>query len=107
MINSIEATKLMAARDKAAHSIVLEALKQDGQIIIRITDDGVGMTAYEAEKCTTPFYTTKAAGTGIGLSLTKQYIEEAGGSMQIKSEKDKYTCVAISLPALIQRGRYE
>lgn len=107
MINSIEATKLMAARDKAAHSIVLEALKQDGQIIIRITDDGVGMTAYEAEKCTTPFYTTKAAGTGIGLSLTKQYIEEAGGSMQIKSEKDKYTRVEISLPALIQRGRYE
>lgn len=53
-----------------------------------------------------PFYTTKPAGTGIGLALIKQYIEEAEGTLSIDSVKRKYTCVEIQLPSIdIQGGK--
>lgn len=102
MINSIEATKHRMAEDKLSHNIKIEAFDGNGRIIIKISDDGVGMTPEELERCTMPFYTTKPAGTGIGLALTKQYIEEAGGKITIESVKRQFTCVEIHLPLLKQ-----
>lgn len=98
MINSIEATKNMAARDNKIHNITIDCYTENDNAVIRITDDGIGMTEQELERCTTPFWTTKKAGTGIGLALAKQYIEEAGGRMTIDSAKNQFTCVEIQLP---------
>ena len=98
MINSIEATKNMAARDNKIHNITIDCYTENDSAVIRITDDGIGMTEQELERCTTPFWTTKKAGTGIGLALAKQYIEEAGGRMKIDSAKNQFTCVEIQLP---------
>ncbi|MBQ6900202.1 MAG: transporter substrate-binding domain-containing protein [Firmicutes bacterium] len=98
MINSIEATKNMAARDNKIHNITIDCYTENDSAVIRITDDGIGMTEQELERCTTPFWTTKKAGTGIGLALAKQYIEEAGGRMTIDSAKNQFTCVEIQLP---------
>ena len=100
MINSIEATKNMAARDNKIHNITIDCYTENDSAVIRITDDGIGMTEQELERCTTPFWTTKKAGTGIGLALAKQYIEEAGGRMKIDSAKNQFTCVEIQLPVL-------
>lgn len=104
MINSVEATKNMAARDNAIHNIKIECFEENGNACIRIIDDGVGMTSQELERCTTPFWTTKKAGTGIGLALTKQYIEEAEGRMTIESVKNEFTTVEIQLPTLNREG---
>lgn len=98
MINSVEATKNMAAKDNETHNIKVECFAENEVAVIRITDDGVGMTAQELERCTMPFWTTKKAGTGIGLALTKQYIEEAGGQLSIDSVKNEFTCVEIQIP---------
>ena len=98
MINSVEATKNMASRDNETHHISIDCYVENDNAVIRITDDGTGMTEHELERCTTPFWTTKKAGTGIGLALTKQYIEEAGGQLTIDSIKNQFTCVEIQLP---------
>ena len=71
-------------------------------IDVKISDDGVGMSPEELAHCTEPFYTTKPAGTGIGLAISKQYIEEIGGTITISSEKNRYTCVEIRLPKRIE-----
>lgn len=106
MINSIEATKNRMAEDKLSHKIKIEAFAENKNIHIKVSDDGVGMTPEELERCTMPFYTTKPAGTGIGLALIKQYIEEAEGTLSIDSVKRKYTCVEIQLPSIdIQGGK--
>lgn len=100
MINSIEATKNRNTEYKSAHNIKIEAFAENDNILIKVSDDGVGMTPEELERCMTPFYTTKPAGTGIGLALVKQYIEEAGGTLNITSVKKEFTCVEIKLPAI-------
>lgn len=104
MINSVEATKNRMAEDKQPHYIKIEASAENDSVLIKVIDDGIGMTPEELERCTAPFYTTKPAGTGIGLALIKQYIEEAGGTLTIESEKMKYTCAEIQLPAANRRS---
>ena len=98
VLNSIESVRHKAAPEKGEHSIQLIADALDGMIRITIYDTGVGMNAEELKRCTEPFYTTKTAGTGIGLAITRQYIEEIGGTLRITSEKNQYTCVEILLP---------
>lgn len=98
VLNSIESVRHKATFEKGKQSIQLMADTSDGMIHITIYDTGVGMNAEELERCTEPFYTTKTAGTGIGLAITRQYIEEIGGTLKITSEKNQYTCVEILLP---------
>mgnify|MGYP003370103032 CR=1 FL=1 len=104
MINSVEAIKNKKTEDKKRHYIKIEVSAENDNISIKVSDDGVGMTPKELERCTTPFYTTKPAGTGIGLAFIKQYVEEAGGSLIIDSVKMQYTCVEIQLPAYEERS---
>ena len=98
IINSIEATRQKKDLNGGRHKIEVEAYRQENHIIIKVTDDGIGMSEEELSRCMNPFYTTKKAGTGIGLSLTRQYVEEVGGTIYITSEKDIFTSVEIRFP---------
>ena len=99
VINSIEAIRQKQDDIQQHHEIIIEAFRQEDSVLIKVTDDGVGMSPGQLNRCMNPFYTTKAAGTGIGLALTKQYVEEVGGTITITSEKNIFTCVEIQLPA--------
>lgn len=79
--------------------ININASKENGIIKISVKDQGKGMTSEEIGLCSKPFYTTKSTGTGIGLSTTKQYIEEAGGKLIIESEKEEYTVLTMCFPS--------
>ena len=56
---------------------------------------GMGMSEEELRHCNEPFYTTKASGTGIGLSLVKEYIEDNLGEFIIESRKNEFTMIEI------------
>ena len=103
VLNSMESVRHKAAAEKGEYSIQISAAALDGMVSITIYDTGVGMNAEERERCTEPFYTTKPAGTGIGLAFTRQYIEEIGGTLKISSEKNQYACVEILLPREVDR----
>jgi anti-sigma regulatory factor (Ser/Thr protein kinase) len=61
---------------------------------IKIIDDGQGMQKEEIKKVLDPFYTTKTVRrVGLGLPLLADAAQRSGGSLQIKSEKDKGTTV--------------
>lgn len=79
------------------HKLIMSinAWKSNDYIFIQIFDEGMGMTEDEIKKSTELFYTTKANGTGLGLSLSKQYIEENGGVILIESEKFVYTKITL------------
>ncbi len=98
VLNSLESVRHKFNQDHLPHTVLVEAASENGTVAAKVTDDGVGMTAEELARCTEPFYTTKPAGTGIGLAVSKQYIEEIGGTISITSEKNQYTCVEIRLP---------
>ncbi|KUO71870.1 MAG: hypothetical protein APF77_07100 [Clostridia bacterium BRH_c25] len=64
-------------------------------IFIQVIDEGVGMTDEEIKKSTEPFYTNKVNGTGLGLPLSKQYIEDNNGILIIESKPLIFTKVTV------------
>jgi signal transduction histidine kinase len=72
---------------------------QNGQAVhIRVSDTGVGMDAEAMARAFEPYFSTKAAGTGLGLPIAKRNVELSGGTISMSSERDKGTTVDISLP---------
>jgi polar amino acid transport system substrate-binding protein len=75
--------------------IIISSYHLNKQICIEVYDQGVGMTDAELEKCIEPFFTTKAKGLGMGLALTKQFINQNSGKMEFESCKNEFTTIRI------------
>ena len=65
--------------------------------VIRVKDNGSGMSPDILEHAFIPFFTTKPTGTGIGLSLCRQIILKHGGTIRIDSEEKKGTTIEIKI----------
>jgi signal transduction histidine kinase len=65
---------------------------------IKITDTGHGMNENTRLHAFHPFFTTKVAGTGLGLMVTKNIVEEANGSIHCESTFGKGTTITIQFP---------
>ncbi|MFB7160315.1 ATP-binding protein [Lysinibacillus sp. NPDC056232] len=63
-----------------------------------IKDEGVGMDSATLQNLFQPFYTTKSAGTGLGLAFVKKVIEEHEGVIGVNSELQKGTCFHLQFP---------
>lgn len=68
------------------------------ELEIRVKDEGVGIPAEHLERVFDPFYSTKLTGTGLGLALTQQIIQEHGGGLTLTSEVGVGTAFVITLP---------
>jgi signal transduction histidine kinase len=66
--------------------------RQDGALDLRVIDEGPGLPA--TANLFTPFFTTKPAGTGIGLVLSRQIAEAHGGTLTLEDRGDTRGCVA-------------
>ncbi len=76
---------------------------EKGDLWVRAEDNGPGVAAEISEKLFTPFFTTRAQGTGLGLSFVKKVIEDHGGSVclaahQGESLSTRGACFEIRLP---------
>jgi PAS domain S-box-containing protein len=87
----------------------IEAMEGHGRLQIRaypagseaaleFEDDGPGLTPEEAARVFEPLFTTKAQGTGLGLTITKQIVEAHGGRIEFASELGKGSRVTVRLP---------
>ncbi|WP_245864247.1 ATP-binding protein [Fredinandcohnia onubensis] len=76
----------------------INAFAKDQDILVKITDNGPGMTKEQLSKIGTPFYSTKDKGTGIGLTICFQIIEQLKGSIDVESTVGKGTSFLIKLP---------
>ncbi|TNF45838.1 MAG: ATP-binding protein [Bacteroidetes bacterium] len=72
--------------------IIVEEDKKNDLCLLKINDNGCGMSAETLEKATNPFFTTRnTRKVGLGLSLLKQNAEMANGRFKIQSELKKGT----------------
>jgi signal transduction histidine kinase len=71
----------------------------DGVCHITIADDGPGIPPEVRERLFTPFFTTKARGTGLGLSTARRLIEAHGGTLAIECPPTGGTSATVRLPA--------
>jgi two-component system, NtrC family, nitrogen regulation sensor histidine kinase NtrY len=71
--------------------------ERSGHVLIEIEDDGPGLA--KTENLFVPFFTTKPGGSGLGLVLARQIVENHGGSLQLVNRSDAQGClVSVSLP---------
>lgn len=70
-------------------SIELTATSEKGRTVIQVIDNGTGIDEETIANIFVPFYTTKAKGSGIGLSLSQQIMRLHQGSITVQSGKDK------------------
>ena len=59
---------------------------------------GSGITEENLQKLFTPLFTTKAKGIGLGLAISKSFIEAHDGTIDVKSSMDKGTSFEIKFP---------
>ena len=65
---------------------------------LRVTDSGVGMDAESIARIFEPYFSTKAIGTGLGLTIAKRNVEANGGTISVTSERGRGTSVTVTLP---------
>jgi len=95
IINLLKNAAEAAAPDGRV-DVVLET--GDGQAKILIRDTGPGVDSHIKDRIFEPFFTTKDLGTGLGLSLAKRYVEEAGGEILVGSADPNGAEFAVRLP---------
>jgi len=67
------------------------------RIVLKISDNGTGMSKATLNKLFTPFFTTKEHGTGLGLSTVKKIVEAHRGDVRVESKMGKGTIVTVRL----------
>ncbi|HTS44075.1 MAG TPA: ATP-binding protein [Puia sp.] len=87
IVNAMEAVK-----DRTHGRIVLSAgLTSTNKIFIKVADNGIGIPASLLDKIFVPFFSTRKAGSGIGLSLCKQIMMLHKGNIQVQSVEGEGT----------------
>ncbi len=97
LINLVKnAVEALSGREHG--SIQLRAFREANAVLIRVEDNGSGIPDDMLEDIFVPFYTTKANGTGIGLSLSKQIMQNHGGSVSVSSVPGKGSKFTLKFP---------
>lgn len=73
------------------------ALKDD-KFVILIKDNGAGMSEKTLARVFEPYYTTKANGTGLGLTMVYKIVKEFSGDIQVESKEGEGSAFVITLP---------
>ena len=79
--------------------IVVAVHRNHDGIVVRVSDRGAGMTDEVLRHALVPFYTTKPAGSGLGLALCNEIIEAHGGRLRLQATAGQGTVVTCWLPA--------
>jgi signal transduction histidine kinase len=78
--------------------IEVEVTEDNGNVIISVTDNGLGIIDENKPKVFEPKFTTKSSGMGLGLPMIKNIIETYNGSITFNSEKGKGTTFRVTFP---------
>jgi signal transduction histidine kinase len=78
--------------------LTVRANRDGTGVQVCVSDTGVGMDAEALARAFEPYFSTKAAGTGLGLPIAKRNVELSGGTIAMSSERDRGTTVELTLP---------
>lgn len=78
---------------------------EEGFVMIKVRDEGIGISKEHLQRLSEPFFTNKEKGTGLGLMISNKIIEDHKGSIEFFSELGKGTTVEIRLPLATDIGK--
>ena len=96
LLNAVDATD-------ATGTVVVRTTMQDGEAMIAVRDDGVGIAAGQLERIWEPYVTAKTGGTGLGLAIVKQTVLAHGGRVEAESAPGQGTEIRLRFPAATER----
>jgi signal transduction histidine kinase len=79
-------------------TVACEVRGHDGRVVVSVSDDGQGVPASDRRRVFDPFFSTKARGTGLGLAVSKQIVDEHRGRIRLLARRKGGTTVQIELP---------
>jgi signal transduction histidine kinase len=97
VFNNLIQNAIHAVEGKENGVITISVQKENGSVFIAVSDNGCGISLEEQEKLFVPYFTTKTSGSGIGLSMVKQIVENHDGEISFASELNKGTSFRIKL----------
>jgi nitrogen-specific signal transduction histidine kinase len=90
-----------AIRGRADGRITIHLDQEQSEALLRVEDNGCGMTADVAARIWEPFFTTKGEeGTGLGLDIVKAIVEAHHGTIECRTAPDEGAAFSIRLPAV-------
>ena len=99
MLNGVEAMKGMGG-----DLTVKSGRTEDDQLLISVSDLGIGLPSDDAERIFGTFFTTKPQGTGMGLSISRRIIEAHGGRLWASPNKVRGAVLQFTLPGDAMRS---
>jgi C4-dicarboxylate-specific signal transduction histidine kinase len=97
VINAIDAMKDLC--DRPRRLTVRTRLEEPSQVLVSISDTGVGVGDDPIDKLFEPFYTTKSSGLGMGLSVSRSIVERHGGRLWASVNHGPGATFTFTLPA--------
>ncbi len=103
LVNSVlNAERAMQETPPERRRIEIETSAESGSVRMTVRDHGCGIPSERLEDVFAPFYTTKAHGLGMGLSICRRIVENHGGNIEASNHADGGAVFSISLPAAAQ-----
>jgi signal transduction histidine kinase len=94
IMNGIDAMKDV----KGTRELIIRSRNENNQIVVSITDTGVGLPREQSEQIFNAFYTTKPQGTGMGLSISRSIVESHGGRLWVSNNCSSGATFNMALP---------
>jgi signal transduction histidine kinase len=97
-MNSIDAMKDV---DGTRELTIQSHRDEDGQVVISVSDTGVGLPPQQTDKIFNAFFTTKTHGTGMGLRISRSIVESHGGRLWAAGNSPRGATFHFTLPATV------
>jgi PAS domain S-box-containing protein len=98
MLNGIE-----AMRDMTGELSVKSRLSENCQVLVSVTDAGVGLPTQKTDQIFNAFFTTKPHGTGLGLAITRSIVESHGGRIWATANSGRGAAFHFTLPSRLAK----
>lgn len=98
VLNNLLKNAQQAIPEEQEGNITVKVEVQDKKVVTYIIDNGVGMTREQQEKIFQPNFTTKSTGSGLGLAMVKNIIEQHGGNVYFETSRGLGTTFIFELP---------
>jgi PAS domain S-box-containing protein len=99
ILNAVEA---MTSVEEGERELLISTESQGSAIVVAVRDTGPGVDPEHLDRIFKPFYTTKASGIGMGLSICRSIVDAHGGQLRAEANQSRGTVFHFTLPRAAQ-----